>query len=91
MSLVPEKPKTISGRSLEVTRTYLQSGQAVSRSLWVRVNPKNPLLKVVMVPPMAALMLTMLVLILVVLGFTLLAVALMGAISRAEDKDAEEG
>ena len=86
MSLIPEKHKTIGGRSLEVSRTYLQRGQAVSRSLWIRVSPKHPLLKAVMAPPIAVLVLTMLVLILIMLGFTLLAIALMGAITRGGGK-----
>ena len=91
MSLVPEKHKTISGRSLEVSRTYLQRGQGVSRSLWIRVSPKHPLLKAVMAPPMAGLMVTVLILILIMLGFTLLAIALMGAITRGGVKDTEDG
>ena len=69
MALVREKHKTISGRSLEVTRTCLGKGQAVSRSLWIRVSPKHPLLKVAMAR-MAMLVLTMLVFILIILGFT---------------------
>ncbi len=91
MSLVPEKRKSTSGRSLEVTRTYLQRGQSVSRSLWIRVSPKHPLLKAVLALPMAALVLTMLILILIILGFTLLAVALMQVIGRTGEKDSEEG
>jgi hypothetical protein len=91
MSLIPEKHKTIGGRSLEVSRTYLQRGQAVSRYLWIRISPKHPLLKVVIAPPMAILMLTMLVLLLIMLGFTLLAIALMGAITRGGVKDTEDG
>jgi len=90
MSLIREKPRTISGRSHEVTRTYLQRGQAVSRSLWIRVSPKHPLLKAVMAPPIAVLVLTMLVLLLIMLGFTLLAIALIGAITRGGAKDTEE-
>jgi hypothetical protein len=91
MSLVPEKQKTISVRSLEVTRAYLQRGQAVSHSLWIRVSPRHPLLKAVMALPMGALVLTMLVLFLIMLGFTLLAIALMGAITRGGVKDIEDG
>jgi len=91
MSLVPGKHKTISGRSLEVSRTYLQRGQGVSRSLWIRVSPKHPLLKAVMAPPMVVLMLIILVLFLIMLGFTLLAIALMGAITRGGVKDTEDG
>ena len=91
MSLVPEKHKTANRRSLEVTRTYLQRGQGVSRSLWIKVSPKHPILKAVMVPPVAALLLTMLVLFLIMLGFTLLAMALMQAVERARQKDRKEG
>ena len=91
MSLVPEKHKTVNRRSLEVTKTYLQRGHAVTRSLWIRLNPRHPLLKVVIALPMAALILTMLVLILIILGFTLLAIALTGALRRAEEKEGEEG
>jgi hypothetical protein len=86
MSLIREKPRTISGRSLEVTRTYLQRGQAVSRSLWIRVSPKHPLLKIIIALPMVVLMLTMLVLFLIMLGFTLLAIALVGAITRGRSR-----
>ena len=91
MSLIPEKHKTIGGRSLEVSRTYLQRGEAVSHSLWIRVSPRHPLLKAVMALPMGALVLTMLVLFLIMLGFTLLAIALMGAITRGGAKDTEDG
>ena len=90
MSLVPEKHKTVNRRSLEVTRTYLQRGQAVTRSLWIRVSPKHPLLKAIVAAPMAALMLTLVVLILVIMGFTLLAVTLMAAIPRGGVKATEE-
>ena len=90
MSLAPEKRKTTSGRSLELTRTYIQRGQGVTRSIWVRVSPKHPLLKAVMALPVGALALTMLLLILIILGFTLLAMALMGAMSRAGRKGIEE-
>jgi hypothetical protein len=91
MPLVPEKCKPAKRRNLEVSRTYLRRGQAVSRSLWIRVSPRHPLLKVVMVPPMAVFMLGMLVLILIMLGFALLAVALMQAIGRTGDGKTLEG
>jgi len=91
MSLVPEKHKTVNRRSLEVTRTYLQRGQTATRSLWIKVSPKNPLLKVIIVPPVAALMLTMLIFILIILGFTLLAMAVMQAMGKAGEKESEGG
>ncbi len=87
MYLVPEKHKSTDGRSLEVTKTYLHRGQSVTRSLWVKVSPKHPLLKVVMAAPMAALFLTMLVLFVIVLGFTLLAMAFMQTMGGMREKD----
>ena len=81
----------MTGRSLQVTRTYLQKGRSVSRSLWVRVSPKHPLLKALTVPPIAMLMLVTLIMFLIMLGFTLLGLALMQAVARTERKDSEEG
>jgi hypothetical protein len=43
-----------------------------------------------MAPPIAVLVLTMLVLLLIMLGFTLLAIALIGAITRGGAKDTED-
>ena len=80
----------MSGRSLQVTRTYLQKGRSVSRSLWVRVSPQHPLLKALTVPPIAMLMLVTLIMFLMILGFTLLAVALMQAMARTERKAARK-
>jgi len=37
----------------------LGRGQDATRSLWIRVSPKHPLLKVIMAPPMAAFVLTL--------------------------------
>ena len=84
---VRRKGKPVSVRSLEVTRAYLGRGQAVCRSVWIKVSPRHPLLKAVVALPVGVLVVTMLVFILIVLGFTLLAVALMTAISRGEEKD----
>ena len=78
-------------RSLQVAKTYLRRGQAVSRSTWIRVSPKHPLFKVVAAPPTAAILLTILVLILIILGFTLLAFLLMETIWRARAKDSKVG
>lgn len=89
MSLVPEEHKSASGQSLEVTRTYLQRGQSVSRSLWVTISPRHPLLKLVMIPPIIGLMLAMSILILLVLGFALLAVALLWGLSKAKHEESE--
>ena len=81
MSLVPYNDKSLSRRSVEVTRTYIERGHSVTRSLWVNISPRNPLLKSVVAVPAAAIMLTMLILIMIIAGFTLLAVALMMASS----------
>jgi hypothetical protein len=81
MSLVPYNDKSLSRRSVEVTRTYIKRGHGVTRSLWVNIRPKNPLLKPIVAVPAAAIMMTMLMLIMIIAGFTLLAVALMLASS----------
>lgn len=81
-----QKGKPMSGRSLEVTRVYLQRGQAAYRSVWIKVTPRHPLLKAAVALPLAALVLLMLVFILIALGLTLLAIALIAAISRGKEK-----
>ena len=68
MSLVPEKSRTTAGRTLEVTRTYIQRGQSATRSIWAKASPKHPVLRVAMAVPMAMMALTMFILILIVLG-----------------------
>ena len=90
MSLVPENHKTIIERSLEVSRTYLRQGQTVSHSLWVKISPKNLVLKVAVAVPVAAIVLTMLLLIMIITGFTFLAVCLIGAFARGGEKDTGE-
>ncbi len=76
-------------RSLEVAGAYLQRGQTVSRSLWVKVSPTNPLLKALAAIPLGALFLVMFIFMMVVLGFALLAVALMAATSRSQKEGTE--
>ncbi len=53
---------------------------------WVNINPRNPVLKAVVAVPAAAVMLSMLILMMVIAGFTLLAVALMLASSAKPRK-----
>jgi protein-S-isoprenylcysteine O-methyltransferase Ste14 len=55
--------------------------------VWIKVSPRHPLLKAVVALPVGVLVVMMLVFILIVLGFTLLAVALMTVVSRGEEKD----
>jgi hypothetical protein len=81
MALVPQNQNNLNRRSVEVTRTYLQRGQGVTRSMWVNVSPRNPVLKAVVAVPAAAVMLSMFFLMLMMLGFVLLAITLMWALS----------
>jgi len=81
-ALVPANDTSLSRRSIEVTRTYINRGQGATRSLWVNIRPSNPILKAMVAVPAAAVMLSMLILMMVIAGFTLLAVALMLASSR---------
>ena len=85
-ALVPANDTSLSRRSVEVTRTYINRGQGVTRSLWVNISPRNPILKAVVAVPAAAVMLSMLILMMIVAGFTLLAVALMLATSGKQLK-----
>ena len=83
MSIV-RKDKNPGGRSLEVTRTYLQRGQGISQSIWIKVSPKNALAKAILALPAGAFMLLVFILILLALGFTLMAITLMSAFSKRE-------
>ena len=89
MSLVPRKPESTSRRTIEDSRTLLCTGQGVSRSFWVKVSPRHPLLKIVMAPPMIAVMLLMLIIALLMLGFILLALALLWAVWRLKGSETE--
>jgi hypothetical protein len=80
-ALVQTNDTSLSRRSVEVTRTYIERGHGVTRSLWVNISPRNPLLNPVVAVPAAAIMLTMLILIMIIAGFTLIAVAPMLASS----------
>jgi hypothetical protein len=85
-ALVPVNDTSLSKRSIEVTRTYINRGQGATRSLWVNISPMNPILKTVVAVPAAAVMLSMVILMMVIAGFTLLAVALMLASSGKSRK-----
>jgi ribosomal protein L16/L10AE len=82
-ALVPANDTSLSRRSLEVTRTYINRGNSTTRSLWVNIQPRNPILKAIVAVPAAAGMLGMLILMMVIAGFALLAMALMLAKSGA--------
>ena len=82
-----KKRQNISERSLVVSQTYLQRGWTTTRSLWVRVSPRNPLLKILLLPPLAVLGMTLLILMLILIGFTLLAIAVMSVIPKTEGRE----
>jgi hypothetical protein len=84
--MLPQRFEGSTSRGIQVTRSYLVRGGMVTRSLWVRVSPRNPLLKLVLVPPTVVAMVVLLILMLVALGFILLAMALMWAISIRKPK-----
>jgi hypothetical protein len=86
-ALVPADDTSLSRRSIEVTRTYVRRGHGVTRSLWVNISPRNPILKAVVAVPAAAVMLSMLILMMIIAGFALLAVALMLASSGKPRKE----
>ena len=87
MALVPQNQNNLNRRSVEVTRTYLQRGQGATRSMWVHISPRNPVLKAVVAVPVAAVMLSMFLLMLMMLGFVLLAVTLMWALSGKSHRE----
>ena len=87
MALVPQNQNNLNRRSVEVTRTYLQRGQGATRSMWVNISPRNPVLKAVVAVPAAAVMLSMFILMLMALGFVLLAITLMWALSGKSHRE----
>jgi ribosomal protein L16/L10AE len=76
-ALVPADDTSLSRRSIEVTRRYINRGNSTTRSLWVNIQPRNPILKAVAAVPVAAVMLGMLILMMAIAGFALLTMALM--------------
>jgi hypothetical protein len=85
-TLVPVNDTSLPRRSVEVTRTCVRRGQGVTRALWVNISPRNPILKDVAAVPAAAVMLSMMILMMVIAGFALLAMALMLAKSGRTNK-----
>ncbi len=77
-SLVPQQhPQRLGNRSIEVTKIYLHKGESVTRSLWVKVSPKHPLLKLVLAPlaitaALAAFILILLIVIIALLVFSII-------------------
>ena len=86
-NLVPYQSPGTSRKSSEITRSYLRRGQSISRSLWLEVAPKNPLLKAIVAVPIMATALLLFFILLLILGFTLLAIVVMQVICRVREKD----
>jgi len=80
-ALVPANDRSLSRRSIEVTRTYIDRGHGATRALWVNVSPRNPIARAIVAVPAAAIMLSVIILIMLIAGFTLLALALLLATS----------
>ena len=76
-ALVPAGSASLSRRGIEVTRSYIDRGQGATRSLWVNISPRNPIAKAIAAVPAAAVMFSMLILMMVMAGFALIAMALM--------------
>ena len=55
--------------------------------MWVNISPKNPVLKAVVAVPAAAVILSMFLLMLMALGFVLLAITLMWALSGKSHRE----
>lgn len=89
-SLVPQKSGRAGSRSLQVTRAYLHAGNSVGRFLWIRVGSGNPVLKLVAAPLLAVLMLVTLLSVILMLGFALLALSVLWALSK-EKRDEPQG
>jgi hypothetical protein len=89
-ALVPADDTSLSRRSIEVTRTYVRRGHGATRSLWVNISPRNPVLKTVVAVPAAAAMLSMMILMMIIAGFALLSVALMLASSGKPRKEGNQ-
>ena len=86
-ALVP-KSSSSGQRSLQVVHTYLERGGGFYRSVWVKTSPRNPVLKLILVPPLLVTTGLVLLLVLLILGFTLMALVLFSTLVR--QKQAEE-
>ena len=81
-SLVPQQPQRLGSRSIEVTKVYLHKGESVTRSLWVKVSPRHPLLKLVMVPLVITAALAAFILIMLIVIISLLVLAIIWALRK---------
>lgn len=76
-ALVTVNDTSLSRRGIKVTRSYIDRGNSATRTLWVNIRPRNPILKAVVAIPAAAVMLGTLILVMVIAGLALLATAIM--------------
>ncbi|MEK7281398.1 MAG: hypothetical protein AAB037_03485 [Chloroflexota bacterium] len=82
-SLVPQQhPQRLGNRSIEVTRIYLHKGESVTRSLWVKISPTHPLLKLALAPLAITAGLVMFFLIMLIVIIALLVLAIVWAIRK---------
>lgn len=88
-TLIP-KDSVSPGQSLEVVHTHLQRGRDVIRSLWVKVTPRNPVLKLILAPPLFLTAGMILLLMLVVICFTLMALAVFWMLMKKMLQEGEK-
>jgi hypothetical protein len=85
-ALVPQERGTSKQQSIEVIHTYLQKGQGLTRSIWVKVSPKNLALRLIIIPPLVLIGSLIFLLLLLALGFTLMALSLYLSLSRQKQE-----
>jgi hypothetical protein len=85
-AIVPADNTNLSRRSIEITKSYISRGQGTTRSLWINIRPRNPILKAVTAIPATAAILSMMILMMVIAGFALIAMAIMMASSSKANK-----
>ena len=81
-SLVPHQPQGAGSQSIEVTKIYLHKGESVTRSLWVKVSPGHPLLKLVMMPLIITAALAAFLLVMLIVLIFLLVLAIIWALRK---------
>lgn len=81
-ALAPQESGIPKQRSIEVVHTYLQKGQGFTRSVWIKVSPKNLVLRLMVIPSLVLIGSLIFILILLALSFTLMALYLYWSLSR---------
>lgn len=81
-------PAKKESRSLEVFDVYWRRGGVVARSFWIKASPRNPLLKLAIMPPLLGIM-ALIILLMLVVGFALLATTLLFMALKSQQKKEE--